>query len=167
MFQLGTKIEKFAQKAPGAVLVRAVLQRDLNPERMDALFHKTAEAQYERTLLFSTVMMLMTEVILKSVPSFHRACLLHREDIPVSISALYNKVNGLETGISRALVRDSFTNLAPVVAQLKAKHPPLLPGFRTFMLDGKGQYGFFDIDNQLAKIYQLNDFLPKKHRISC
>jgi IS5 family transposase len=25
----------------------------------------------------------------------------------------------------------------------------------------KGQYGFFDIENQLAKIYQINDFLPK------
>ncbi|MCL2711293.1 MAG: IS4 family transposase [Planctomycetaceae bacterium] len=136
MFELGIKIEKFAQKAPAAVLVRTVLQRDLNPERMDTLFHNTAEEQYERTLLFSTVMMLMTEVILKSAPSFHRACLLPKEDIPVSISALYNKVNGLETGISRELVRDSFKNLAPVVAQLKATHPPLLPGFRTFMLDG-------------------------------
>src|SRR5215469_17786881 len=30
-----------------------------------------------------------------------------------------------------------------------------------FMSNPKGQFGFFDIDNQLAKIYQLNDFLPK------
>jgi IS5 family transposase len=29
------------------------------------------------------------------------------------------------------------------------------------MPKNKGQYGFFDIDNQLDKIYQINDFLPK------
>jgi hypothetical protein len=136
MFELGKKIEAFAKKAPAAVLVRAVLQRDLNPERMDKLFHDTAELQYENILLFSTVMMLMCDVILKSVPSLNRAYLLHQEEIPVSIKALYDKVNGLETAISRELVADSFRNLSPVVDQLNAKHAPLLPGFRTLILDG-------------------------------
>ena len=50
MFQLGKKIEAFANKAPVAVLVRTVLQRDLDPERMDRLFHDTAELQYENKL---------------------------------------------------------------------------------------------------------------------
>jgi len=136
MFQLGKKIEAFAQKAPAAVLVRAVLQRDLNPDRMDKLFNNTAELQYENILLFSTVMMLMIDVSLKSVPSLNRAYLLHQEDIPVSVRALYEKVNGLETSVSRELVRDSFQNLAPVVDQLNAKHEPFLPGFRTLILDG-------------------------------
>ena len=26
---------------------------------------------------------------------------------------------------------------------------------------GTGQFGFFDLEKQLAKIYELNDFLPK------
>src|SRR5215469_18670584 len=111
MFQLGTKIEAFAKKAPAAVLIRTVLQRDLDPQRMDTLFNNTAEEQYEHKLLFSTLMQLMIEVIFKSVPSLNRAYLLHKEDIPVTFKALYNKVNGLETGISRELVRDSFENL--------------------------------------------------------
>ena len=136
MDQLGAKIEAFAKKAPAAVLIRRVLQRDLHPRRMDALFQDTAEEQYEHKLLFSTVMQLMIDVILKSVPSLHRSYLLHQEDVPVSPRALYGKVNGLETGISRELVRDSFQNLSPVVRQLQAKQPPLLPGFRTLMLDG-------------------------------
>ena len=25
----------------------------------------------------------------------------------------------------------------------------------------RGQYSFFDVENQLDKIYQINDFLPK------
>jgi len=136
MFQLGKKIEAFATKAPAAVLVRAVLQRDLNPERMNQLFHDAAELQYENKLLFSTVMMLMIDVSLKSVPSLNRAYLLHQEEIPVSVKALYDKVNGLEKGISRELVVDSFHNLAPVVEQLKVKHAPFLQGFRTLILDG-------------------------------
>lgn len=136
MFELGKKIETFAAKTPVAVLVRTVLQRDLNPERMDRLFHATAELQYEKTLLFSTVMMLMNEVCLKSVPSLNRAYRLHQEEIPVSIRALYDKVNGLETTVSRELVADSFRNLSPVVDKLDGKHVPCLPGFRTLILDG-------------------------------
>jgi predicted nucleic acid-binding Zn finger protein len=136
MFQLGAKIEAFAKKAPAAVLFRTILQRDLDPQRMDTLFQHTAEAQYEHKLLFSTVMQLMIAVILKSVSSLHRVYLLYKEDIPVSLKALYDKVSKLETGISRELVRDSFHNLSPVVDKLQAKHAPLLPGFRTLMLDG-------------------------------
>jgi hypothetical protein len=136
MFDLSKKIEAFAQKAPAAVLFRAILQRDLDPKRMDKLFNDTAELQYEKTLLFSTVMMLMIEVILKSVPSLNRAYHLHQEDIPVSLRSLYDKVNGLEPGISRELVRDSFRNLSPVVGTLNAQQEPLLPGFRTRILDG-------------------------------
>lgn len=136
MFELGKKIEAFAAKTPVAVLVRAVLQRDLDPERMDRLFHSTAEIQYEKTLLFSTVMMLMSEVVLKSVPSLNRAYLLHKEEIPVSVRALYDKVKGLETGVSRELVLDGFRRLSPVVDKLDGKHAPALPGFHTLMLDG-------------------------------
>lgn len=64
MFELGKKIDAFAAKTPVAVLVSTVLQRDLSPDRMDRLFHNTAGLQYEKTLLFSTVMMLMNEVCL-------------------------------------------------------------------------------------------------------
>ena len=136
MFELGKKIEAFANKTPVAVLVRAVLQRDLNPERMDELFHSTAERQYEKTLLFSTVMMLMTNVVLKSVKNINRAFHHYRELIPVTIKALYNKINNIETAVSRELVADSFRNLSPVVAKLNGKQAPFLPGFRTLLLDG-------------------------------
>ena len=29
------------------------------------------------------------------------------------------------------------------------------------MSKNRGQYSFFDVENQLDKIYQINDFLPK------
>ncbi len=136
MFQLGKKIQAFADKAPVAVLVRTVLQRDLDPERMDRLFHSAAELQYENKLLFSTVMMVMIDVILKSAKSVNRAFQLHREMVPVTIKALYEKINKLETGVSRELVADGFRNLSPVVDKLQGKIAPILPGFRTLILDG-------------------------------
>ena len=55
MFQLGQKIEAFANKTPAAVLVRASLQRNLDPKQMNQRFHDTAELQYENKLLFSNL----------------------------------------------------------------------------------------------------------------
>ncbi len=78
----------------------------------------------------------MNEVVLKSVPSLNRAYLLHQEEILVSVRALYDKVNGLETGVSRELVTDGFRHLSPVVDKLGGKHVPVLAGFRTMYLDG-------------------------------
>jgi len=73
MFQLGRKSKLLPTKPPVTVLVRTVLQRDLDPERMDRLFHDTAELQYENKLLFSTIMI---DVILKSAKSGNRPVLL-------------------------------------------------------------------------------------------
>lgn len=81
-------------------------------------------------------MMLMIEVVLKSCESLHQSILQHRESIPVSIKAVYDKINKLEIGISRELVAEGFRNLSPVVDRLKGKQAPLLPGFRTLVLDG-------------------------------
>jgi len=82
MFELGVEIDKFAKKPPplssSAPSCNAI---SIPSEYRYALFHNTAEEQYERKLLYSIVMMLMIEIILKSVPSFHRACLFHQEDI--------------------------------------------------------------------------------------
>jgi hypothetical protein len=51
-------LDSFEEKSPFAVLVRVILQRLLPAEQIDKLFNDTAEKQYERTLLFSTLMTL-------------------------------------------------------------------------------------------------------------
>ena len=38
---------------------------------------------------------------------------------------------------------------------------PVFSSPNLVMKKTKGQYGFFDIENQLDKIYEINDFLPK------
>jgi hypothetical protein len=52
---LGDVFELFAQEAPVSVMVRATLENVLNPQALDQLFEATAQRQYTRTLLFSSV----------------------------------------------------------------------------------------------------------------
>src|SRR3954465_4962145 len=69
---LGTTFAPFVKERPICVMARAVLERLLDAQRLDALFARTAERQYTRELLFSSVVQLMSEVVLGG-PS-HRPC---------------------------------------------------------------------------------------------
>lgn len=129
-------LHRFEQKSPFAVLVRSILQRLLPPAQLDRLFNDTAEKQYERTLLFSTLMTLMLEVVLKSSPSVHHSFKCHQDDIDVSIKSVYNKLNNLEPNIAAELVRHSVRQLRPLQRIMRAEAPPLLPGHRVRIIDG-------------------------------
>jgi hypothetical protein len=56
--------------------------------------------------------------------------------IGVSTTALYNKLDRVETGVSAALVRDSAELAEPVVKALRGSHPRWLPGYQIKVLDG-------------------------------
>jgi hypothetical protein len=47
--------EKFVEKSPVSVIARGMMERVLNPEQLDQWFDKTAQEQYTKDLLFSTV----------------------------------------------------------------------------------------------------------------
>ena len=53
-----------------------------------------------------------------------------------SLISLYNKLNGVETHTSAALVRYSAAELRPLIAQLDGERSPWLPGYRVKILDG-------------------------------
>jgi hypothetical protein len=129
-------LDRFEQKSPFAVLVRVILQRLLPPDQLDRLFDETAEKQYQRTLLFSTLMTLMLEVVLKSSPSVHHSYQRHQDDIDVSVKAVYDKLNGLEPNIAAELVRHSVRQLRPLQRIMRAEAPELLPGHRVRIIDG-------------------------------
>lgn len=133
---LGQRFEVFVQKSPISVMVRAVLERGFHASRMDALFERTAVRQYTRELLFSTLVALMSEVVLGISRSIRTAYQQSQEKPSVSITSVYNKLNGVEPGMSAALVRDSAAQLGPIIRQLGGTAPALLPGFRVRILDG-------------------------------
>ena len=56
--------------------------------------------------------------------------------IGVSTTALYNKLDRVETGVSAALVRDSAELAEPVINALRASQPRWLPGYQIKVLDG-------------------------------
>jgi IS4 transposase len=117
-------------------MVRGVLERAFEENRLDDLFEKTAEKGYTRELLFSTLVRLMSEVVLGVSPSVHAAYQDALEPLGVSVTAVYDKLAGLELEVSAALVRDSAQHLAPVIEALGGKAPVRLPGYRVLILDG-------------------------------
>jgi IS4 transposase len=134
--QLGEIFERFLQRAPISVMYRALLERALDPHELDRLFEREATDQYTRELLFSTVVQLMATVVFGVHPSVRAAYLASLGEIATSLTAVYEKLKGIETGVCRALVRDTAGRLDPLVRQLGATLPSPIPGYRGKILDG-------------------------------
>jgi IS4 transposase len=126
----------FLEQSPVCVMARAVVERFLEPSHVDALFRRTATKQYERQLLFSSVVDLMHEVILGAQPSVFASYRRRQDLLPVSDDSIYNKLKGMELGVSAALVQDSAERAAVVIDELQARRAPWLPGYRVRILDG-------------------------------
>ncbi len=107
------RFEAFVQKSPVSVIVRATLERVFHASHLDALFARTAVQQYTRELLFSTLVSLMNEVVLGISRSIRASYQQAEEKPSVSITSVYNKLNGVEPAVSTALVRHSAAQLAP------------------------------------------------------
>jgi IS4 transposase len=132
----GKVFRPFIEERPICVMARGVLENLFNPGRIDELFERTAEVQYTRELMFSSVVDLMGQVVLGVQPSVHAAYQAQAEKIGVSDQAVYDKLNHVELGVSAELVHDSARQAAPVICTLRGKLPPLLKGYRTKILDG-------------------------------
>ena len=63
---LGEVFERFVEKSPISVMVRASLERVLGADRLDLWYDRTAQKQYTRDLLFSSVYDMMNQVVLGS-----------------------------------------------------------------------------------------------------
>lgn len=131
---LGSIFDRFVAKSPISVMARALFERALCPQELDALFQRCAQQQYTRELLFSTATDLLCQAVCGIRNSVHAAYQAN-EDVAVSITSVYNKLAGVEAGVSAALVRFCGQRLAPLIAAL-GPAPEWLPGYRTRMLDG-------------------------------
>jgi len=75
-------------------MVHATLERVLEADRLDLWYEHTAEKQYTRELLLSTVYDLMSQVVLCVQPSVRAAYLAHEADVGTSLGSIYYKLNG-------------------------------------------------------------------------
>ncbi|MCK7580612.1 MAG: hypothetical protein MZV65_36520 [Chromatiales bacterium] len=118
-----------------------MLERCLNPAQLDAWFETVAGGQYTRTLLFSTLFQWMLQVVSRQQPSIHAAYQAAPVPIAVSVKSVYNQLNGLEPGISAALVRYSAEQATALIAAAAGARPGLLVGYRVKILDGNALAG--------------------------
>lgn len=128
--------ERFVDSTPLTVMVRAMMERIFAPEPLDQLFEATAERQYQRELLFSTVVGLMSLVVCGMYPSVSAAYKGFEKVVGVSKVALYAKLNGLEPAISQALVRYSCEQLSAIRSQLPVTYASILPDYSIRIIDG-------------------------------
>lgn len=133
---LGKVFARFVEKSPISVMVRGTLERVLGADQLDAWFARTAQKQYTRTVLFSTVYDLLSQVVFRIKPSVRAAYRDHEDQVGASLISLYNKLNGVETHTSAELVRYSAAELAPLIEQLDGVRAPWLPGYRVKIVDG-------------------------------
>jgi hypothetical protein len=92
---LGQVFERFVAKSPVSVMVRGLLETILAALKLDELFENTTETQYTKALLFSTVVEMMNTVACGIRPSIHAAYQSQKEQMNVSVTSVYNKLNGL------------------------------------------------------------------------
>jgi hypothetical protein len=129
-------IERFENKAPVCVMVRATMENVLSAERLNALFDRAADQQENKRLMFSTVADLMGLVACKIYPSPHAAYQAKKEEVAVTAKALYDKLQRMETKISRQLVRETALRMGEIIQKTGGPLPELAPGYRVKVLDG-------------------------------
>src|SRR6266550_1369628 len=133
---LGHVFERFVEKTPFAVMARSLLERTLTPEALDGLFEEKADVQYTRELTFSSVVDLMGQVVTSAFPSVRAAYLDKSFGISVSLTSLYNKLQGIEPEVAAELVRHAARQLQPLIRELGGTLPEPVPGYTMNVLDG-------------------------------
>ena len=126
-------LSRFEAQSPVSVMARVALEQAMSPAWVDEVFEVHRQLQYPRELLFSTVVELVSLVSLGLRPSLNAAA-KRAENLPVSLAALYDKVNRTEPRILRALVQGNAQRLGPVVTPMGTSAS--LPGWRLRVLDG-------------------------------
>ena len=126
-------LARFEKKAPASVMAKLALEQAIAPEWIDQMFEEHRQRQYSRELLFSTIIKLMSLVSLGLKPSLHAAA-RQLDDLPVSLAALYDKINRTEPALLRALVAGSAQRLAPTIRELGCT--AILPGWDIRVVDG-------------------------------
>ena len=126
----------FATKRPIAVLSQLALSRLLDSSVVDELFLEHAEEQYQRKLSFSSLTKLMSMVVMSKAASVNAGYKKLKDELGVSLNAVYNKLDRVEVGISQALVRHSYAQVSAIRKSLGGNQHNCLPGYRTRIFDG-------------------------------
>ncbi|MDJ0571020.1 MAG: hypothetical protein QNJ53_18495, partial [Pleurocapsa sp. MO_192.B19] len=121
-------------KSPVTVIVRTLMEVVLAESQLDELFEKTAQTGYTKEILFSTLVKMMTQVVCSVRQSIGAVYKATADELGVSKSAVYGKLNRLEPNVSQALVRYSAREMTAMIEQVGGQLPALLPKYRVKIL---------------------------------
>lgn len=126
----------FASKRPFATLTQMVLRRMLDSKTIDRVFNQHADEQYHRTLLFSDLAILVSGVVLGKHRSLNAGYKKMKEQLGVSITAVYEKVQRVELPVVQQLVRNSYEQTVEMCKEVGCVANKDVPGYSTRILDG-------------------------------
>lgn len=128
--------DRFVAGTPLSVMARATLEHTLPAQALDNLFDRTAERQYTRELLFSSLVDLMSLVVCGTHPHVQAAFHARVDRLPVTPKAVYDKLQRLEPRVSAELVRFVAQRCEPLIRQMRGTCRDWLPGYRVKVVDG-------------------------------
>jgi len=143
--------ERFIQESPVSVMMRGLMEYIFKAEQMDAIFTAHAQVQYQRELLFSSVVEVMSLVVCGIHPSVNAAYRAQAKTLNISRRSFYDKLNGIEPRVSAALVRAMANQLSDLIESMGGNGAEEVPGYRLKILDGNCLSGS---DHRLAVLRQ-------------
>ncbi|MEH1789406.1 MAG: hypothetical protein V7L23_28460 [Nostoc sp.] len=120
---LGAIFERFVEESPVSVMMRGLMERVFAPEQINRIFEENAKIQYTRELLFSSLIELMSLVVCGIHPSANAAYRAKAQQLNVSRTAVYDKLNGVESGVSAAIVTETGIPMASLIEFVGGKSP--------------------------------------------
>jgi hypothetical protein len=126
----------FATERPFATVTQMTLRRMLDTHAIDQLFDEHAQDQYHRSLYFSTLTRLVSSVVLGKNASINAGYKKMKEQLGVSITAVYEKLQRVEPSVARQLVRQSYQQTITICNAIGCVARNDLSGYSTRILDG-------------------------------
>jgi hypothetical protein len=71
---LDALFDAFVEHSPISVMMRGLMERVLQPEKLDGIFSRHGKLQYQRELMFSSLVNVMSLVVCGINPSVNAAC---------------------------------------------------------------------------------------------
>jgi IS4 transposase len=129
-------LDRFVERCPAVVMVRATLEKLLRPNRLDQIFEGAKQRQYTKQILFSQIVAVMASVVTRTHSSVHSAYLAMKDRLGVSPAALYEKLNHTEPEVASVMIRQTAGDAAKVIDSMPSASKAVLPGLEVFYLDG-------------------------------
>ncbi len=129
-------MDRFVEESPASVMFRGTLENVVTSRLLDEVFAKTAKRQRCGELLFSSIVNLLALVATGSRKSVNDAYRAKKRQFTVSVTAVYDKLQGVETEVSRQMVRQTALRMTEVVQRLAPRRRTLLRGYRVKIVDG-------------------------------